>query len=139
MGVVVDVVLAIAMIAFTSGAVTELQLRIGNVGAAAYSAFVGIVGSSLLGGKGNRSCLFLGSCLFGATTNKGEQIQNILACKEQIIAQSNQREQIVREKRGEIINLNANQNKIDKTQEPCLYGEDKENKKLAVREPGCKG
>ena len=44
MGVVADVVLTIAMVAVAAGAVAELQLRIGNIGSAAYGAAVAVIG-----------------------------------------------------------------------------------------------
>ena len=43
-GVIVDVVFAIAVIALAFGAVAEFQLRVGHIGAAADGAFVGVGG-----------------------------------------------------------------------------------------------
>ena len=40
--VVVDVILAVAMVAGAAGAVAEFQLGIGNIGSAAYGAAVGV-------------------------------------------------------------------------------------------------
>ena len=51
MGVVVDMVLAVTEIAVTPGTVTEFQFRIGDIGAAANGAAVGV-----------RCRLFLGRC-----------------------------------------------------------------------------
>lgn len=49
MGMVVDVILAIAIIAIAAGTIPEFQIRIGNIGSAANGAAVGIGGCVLVG------------------------------------------------------------------------------------------
>lgn len=42
-GVIADVILTVAVVATAAGAVTELQLGIGNIGSSAHGAAVGVV------------------------------------------------------------------------------------------------
>ncbi len=60
MRVIADVLLAVAVVAIAAGAVPELQLRIGNVGASADGTPMGVGGF-------NRS----GCCLVGAGNVEG--------------------------------------------------------------------
>ena len=101
MGVVGDVILTVTEIAITPGAVPEFQFRVGYIGSAANGTFVAEVRSFCRPVEWNRSGL--GSSLlrlFGSSLGfpgLGDQIQNILAHKQEIVAKSNQGEQIVRE------------------------------------------
>ena len=62
-GVVVDVVFTIAVIALAFGAVAEFQLRVGHIGAAADGAFVGVGGFRPGGGGSVRACAGEGNLL----------------------------------------------------------------------------
>ena len=50
MGMIADVIFTIAVVAVAAGAVAEFQFRVGDVGAAAYGAFVVVVCFGRLGG-----------------------------------------------------------------------------------------
>ena len=86
MGVIIDVIFTIAVVAVTTGAVTEFQVGVGYIGTTANGATVGISGFCGPFGKGNRSCLLPGRRFFaGESVKEREQIQNIFSCKQQII------------------------------------------------------
>ena len=94
---VADVILTIAMVAVAFGTVTELQFRVGHIGTAADGAFVGKIlffGSGALGGTElDRLCSVFGVLgLFDNTHLPGQQIPDILACKQQEIQKTHQRE-----------------------------------------------
>ena len=114
MGMIADMLLAVAVVAIAPGAVPELQIRMGNIGFSANGAAVGI---GCLGGGG--SCL-IGSCIewdylrlllcFSSTAvmtqhapeidapAHGNDIQDILAEEQKIVCKGNDTEQIVRER-----------------------------------------
>ena len=97
MCVIVDVILTITVVAAATGAIPELQLRIGHIGTAADGAFVGQIlffGSGALGGTElDRLCSVFGVLgLFDNTYLPGQQILDILACKQQEIQKTHQRE-----------------------------------------------
>ena len=104
MGVVIDMILAIAVIAVAAGTIAEFQIGIRNIRTPTYGAAVG-VRSSLLGGReGDRSSavrcfgtLFAHITVIG-TNGRGQEIHHILAGEQQEICNANQREQVVREK-----------------------------------------
>ena len=98
MGVVADVVFAVAVVAAAAGAVAELQLRVGLVGTAADGTLVGVVG--LLGRLGaeldgfmvdSRLCFRLALDPPGG----GQQIQHILSEEEEVVGKGHQREEVV--------------------------------------------
>ena len=110
MGVIVDMLLAVAMVTVAAAAIAEFQFRIRNIRSAAHGAAVGIRrcaflratvegdGTGLLTGR-----LFgrgMGYC-FGRSLlifpNAGNNIQTILAKEQQVIQNGDQREQIVGE------------------------------------------
>ena len=105
MGVVVDVVLAVAVVAVALGAVAELQLRIGNIGAAADGAavMVGSLGLGFLPGvEGDGTGFGLGLMEAAGPPGlyppgQGDKIGNILAEEQEVVGKGNQREQIVGE------------------------------------------
>ena len=138
MCVIVDVILTITVVAAATGAIPELQLRIGHIGAAADGAFVGKIlffGSGALGGTElDRLCSFFGVLgLFDNTHLPGQQIPDILACKQQEIQKAYQREQIVGEDREIVDDRNGDERQIQKANQPSLYRNNKENQKLRVR------
>lgn len=142
MGVIVDVVLAVAMVTVTAGAVAEFQIGVGRIGTAAYGAAVGVVCFCGAFGKGNCAGLFLGRRLFaGNVIQEGEQIHNVFACKQQIIQKTYQRKQTVWQEGDRVEHVengDCGQQQIHKTQEPCFYRQNKENEEGAVRTCGGK-
>ena len=94
MGVIADMILAVAIVAIAPGAVPELQFRIRNICTAADGAAVGV-------GSG---CFFLSLGLFhkvdhrtgllvsGSMLQEGKQINYIFACEKQIVQKTYQGE-----------------------------------------------
>ena len=138
MTVVTDVILTVAVVAVAAGAVTELQFRIGYIGASADGAAVVIIG--LLGsgffkrhrtGTGRSFAAYSGG-------DKGEQVQHIFSCENQVVQKTHQREQIVGEEYGKIDDIDADENYIYKTQKPSFYWQNKEDHKLGIGVGGSK-
>ena len=101
-GVIVDMILAVAMVAIATGAVTEFQFWIGCVGSAADTAFMRIglldsagaictCGRELDGSRANDGPL-LGFADVGSH-GKGEQVCYVLAKEKQIVCKADQREE----------------------------------------------
>ena len=99
MGVVVDVVLAVAVVAVAPGAVAELQLRVGAVSAPADGAFVGIVllDLGLAEGDGFVGCGVDGLFLELPLPAPGQDIDHILSKEQEVVGKADHREQIRRE------------------------------------------
>lgn len=137
MGVVIDVILAVAEVAVATGAVAELQLGIGHIGATAYGTAVQIGGLSfflaLVKGDCSGGPLLPGSAMSAGADRLRQQIQYILTGKQQEIGNADQREQIMREQVAHIAHINDQQNQVKNAQEPGLYRDNEENQKLAVR------
>ena len=100
---IADVVFAVAVITVALGAVTELQLRIGNIGSATDCTAMVVFG--LLPGlpEGDRTAARCGILLLFLVFHppgSGHQIQNITSGEQQVVAQCDQREEIVREEHG---------------------------------------
>ena len=147
MVVVVNMVLAVALIAAAPGAVPKFQLRVAYICAAANGALV-IVGCLRLVwrgllhipvGEGNDPgtvCFpfrfFPEQPLGFQPEGEGNQVKYVLACEEQVIGETCQREQIVGEERGEVVNLNTNQYQIQKRQKPGLNRYNEKYKELTV-------
>ena len=108
-------IFAVTEIAVTTGAVAEFQRGMRYIGPAADTAPVGVTGRGGCCLADNRDRL---RDVFALALDEGEEIQNILACEQQIVQKTDQREQVVGEKengRGEIDDLDANQYQIYKT------------------------
>ena len=120
MGVIADMILAVAVIAVAFGTVTEFQLRIGHICPSANCAAVG-VGDGLLFamggiavGEGDRTGFLLGLCgsdcpIAAGSPCRRQQIQYILTGKQQEICESDQWKQIGWEqvyRVGHVENLN---------------------------------
>ena len=93
MGVVADVVLAVAEVAVAAAAVTELQLGITYIGAAADGTAV-TVGGFCLGGmilniNGLLGCVR--ALLFGLGAIAGQQVQHFLSKEQEVIEHTHQR------------------------------------------------
>lgn len=136
-GVIVDVIFAVAEIAVAFGAVSEFQLRVGHICPAADDASVLVVRFLWR--------FFLYFCRAGCSTavdisSPGKEIADIEENK--VICQCNQGEQIVREAEnrvGCIENVDRNEDQIDDTHDPGLNGNDKQKQELAVGIEGRKG
>ena len=96
MGVMIDVILAVAVVAIAPGAVAKLQLGIGDVGPAADGAFVGKADfwGGLLRTEGDRLTGGSGADLTVPPDSPGgrQQIQHILAEGQEIIHKRYQRQ-----------------------------------------------
>lgn len=101
MDVVVDMVYAVAVEALATGTIAKFQPRIGNVGAAADGASVGVIGTDffvLTKGNGlpvGRSGFFLSGKL--DPPGEWQKIFDILSHEDQIVGQRNQGDQVVGE------------------------------------------
>ena len=136
MHMTVNVVLAVAVVTLAAGAVTELQLGVTDVCSAADGAFMGVElfhrgGGCLVGtGKGDRAGLFGGLLLkelpgIDAPGN-GDDIQHILAEEQQVVADGDQREQVVGDKTcsGKQNYVVKGQGEIQQCEDPGLYRDD---------------
>ncbi len=150
MAVVVDMILAIAVIAITPGTVSEFQIRVGDVRAAADGAAVGIgslgLGSGCLIGsgiKGNGLATGMGGCIFGPAGGPagidppglGQHIQYIAAKKQEIVGQGDDAEEIIGEGGGDKAECDHDQ--IDQGKDPCLHGNDKKQQEMGIGVHGC--
>ena len=109
MGMIVNVVFTVAVIAVAAGAVTEFQLRIRHIGSAAHGAFVGVrclhsCGAGLIGagsgeGDGAGFCLRLLFEKSAGVEPPGQRnyIHNVLAKEQEIVGDGDKREQVVGE------------------------------------------
>ena len=108
MGVIADVILAVAVIAAAAGIVTELQFRVGQIGTAADGAFMpvgrldgggaGLVGTSV--GEGDCLRLFTAGSLAEQPSGvglpgHGDYIAYILAKEQEVIGKGDDGEQII--------------------------------------------
>ena len=128
---VVDVILAVAVVPFAPGAVPEFQLRIGNIRPAADRTSVGIgrflwLGCRLrsLGTEGDdRGTLWLS--VFAEQSHElpaplhGNHIQHILAEEQEVVGKGNNGEQIVGE--GVEQKVHQNDHQIQQCKNPGLY------------------
>ena len=145
MGVIADVILAVAVIAAAAGAVTELKLRIGYIRSAAYGAFVKIVDFwrrffDLMGncrGKLNDSSLSTGRGGFLAeyffrfdSPGEGDNIQNVLSEEQEVIRNGDKRKQINRE--GTDKHIEKCQHQVKQSKNPRFYRDDEEQQEGGV-------
>ena len=136
MGVVVDVVLAVAVVAVAPGAVAELQLRVGAVSAPADGAFVGIVllDLGLAEGDGFVGCGVGGLFLELPLPAPGQDIDHILAEEQKVVHQRDHREQIV----GPGVDDQApdHHHQIHQSENPCLHRDEEKQHELGIGEQG---
>ena len=146
MGVVADVIFTVAVIAITPGAVPEFQIRMGNVGSAADRAAMG-VGSLGLGSGGLiRTCVEgdgfvllaagsisgpLGSSSGIDPPGLGQYIGNIAAEEQEIVGEGNDAEKVVGERYCK--KIHKHQDKIQKREDPCFDGDNKEQQEMGIR------
>ena len=142
MCMVTDVILAVAEIAIATGTVTEFQLRIGNIGSAAYGAAVEIGFLGLLAcfsGEGDCAAGFLRLLSFGLAVLQlvpplGRQyIDHIPAEEQKVIGQCHQGEQVVGENCNSLQNLKKSYTQINKCQNPRPDGNYKEYHEPVIR------
>ena len=148
MTMVGNVILTIAVVAFAPGTVTEFQIRVTYIGAAADSTAVGVGNLLLLG-----CCLGLGikgydlGSLRGradhffaehsgdlSAPGQGNNIQNILAEEQEIVGKGNDAEEIAGEGKGEQIHQHDHQ--IHQREQPGLHRDNEEQQELGIREDG---
>lgn len=142
---VVDVILAVTVIAAAAGAVPEFQRRIGDIRSAADRTAVVICFLGLRldtrGTEGDRAVC--GLRLPGTPVpEKREQIPDILSREDQIIRQRYKREKIVREEKigvTHIKDFDQDQYQVNNTHDPRLYRNDKQDHEPAVGIRGRKG
>ena len=139
--------LAVAAVAAAAGAVTELHIRMGDIGLAANGTAV-VIGHSNLhlhglpaaGVKGDRSavcggCLgFLLSAQFDPPAH-GEQIYNILTEEQEVVGKGDEGEQIIGDIAygGEIGDIVKCQNQVDQSKDPCFHRDDEEQEESGIR------
>ena len=145
MGVIGDMVFAIAVITVTPGAVPELQIRMGDIRGTADSAPVGVGSSGYSGGsligtciKGNGLVLSVGggilctlscpSCIDSPGDRK--YIGHIGAEEQEIVGQGDQAEEIIGEGGGEEIHSHHHQ--VDQSEDPGLHGDDEEEQEVGI-------
>ena len=140
-----NVVGAVAVVTAAPGAVAELQIRVRDIGPSADGAFVsiwglyrcvgrlvgtgGMEGDGLLGGIGG---FFYGPAGID-TPAPGENVENILSKKQEIVSKRNDGEQIHGEGSEK---TQQNDDQIDQSEDPGLYRNDKEDEDLSVGEEG---
>ena len=139
MGVVIDVILAVTVIAIAFGAVAEFQLRIGHIRSSADGALVivrGLLLSTGVGrcpGKGDGTGLLFG--LFGHLSTEldppghWDHIENILAEKQQVVGNGQQGKEIDREgdpRCGKADHINEGKSQIKESKDPGPDRDDEE-------------
>ena len=152
MGVVVDVILAVAVVAIAAGAVTEVQLRVTHICPPADGAFVGVggfyrgVACLVRAGRGEGD--YLGRTLFltlfalkepggVGLPGDGDEIYRIFSEEQEIVGKGNQREEVDGEKgNGDAKDLNKGHHQIKEGKDPSLYRDNKEQQKLGVEVKG---
>ena len=129
---VVDMGDAVAVVAVAPGAVTEFQLRGGDIGFAANGAAMGVSGMGfflwLCAGEGHRAGLFW--CGFLSETplcldlpGHWDEIACIFSEKQEIVGKGDQREKICGENAnrcGQNYDLINDIDKIEQCQNPCF-------------------
>ena len=145
MGVITDMLLAVAVIAIAPGTVPELQIRMGNVGFSANGAAVGIRG------LGSGGCCFVGTCIerdnlrllwTGGiavpaqhtleinTPAHGNDIQDILAEEQKVVCKGNDAEQIVGEGQGK--QIQQHDYKIEQCKNPGFDRDEEKQQEMCV-------
>ena len=154
-GMVADVILAIAVIAIAFGAITELQIRIGYIRAATNSAFVmircfhlcstGLEGTGIGERNGAGATIrLLGSIILFLAEQAGEigppghreHILDVRAKEQEVIGQRHQREQIeggVKIREG-IDNHRIGRNaQVEQSEDPSPNRNDKKQQEMGFR------
>lgn len=134
MGVIVDMVLTVAEVTAAAGAIAEFQLWVTHIRPSADRAAVGVgcFGCSVLSlvgaGKGDGAGLFCLGRLFAQQPacvdppGQGDHIDHILAHKQEIVCQSDQREQGMGKRQGKGVPQGDRQ--IKQGKDPRLYRDD---------------
>ena len=147
MGMVADVIFAIAVVAIAAGTVAEFQIGVGYVGPSADRAAVGVwcLGCSdtcLIGtgiGELDDFC-FLAAAGFGltlaekpagiGTPGHGNYVQHILTEEQEIVGKGNDGEQIGGEGTGE--QIREYEYKIKQGKDPCFDGDNIKQQKMGI-------
>ena len=146
MGVIVNMVAAIAVVAVALGAVAELHIRVRHVGFPADGAAVGI-GLLLLGGivylevddLGLRGSLglLLKKPAQPVLPAQGHHVQHVLAEKQEIVAQGHQGKQVAYAV-GRRKHTEENDRQVHQGKEPGLHRDDEKQQKAGVGVQGGK-
>ena len=150
MGMVADMILAVAMVAVAPGAITELQIRMAHIGTAADGAFMIIsllLGSASAGELDGLSGRLLGRIslrllfLSGSLHPPGQRqhILDVSAKEQEIVCQRHQGEQIIREqeiRRRQRQHLIRGDAQIEQRKDPRPHGNDKEQQEVGIRVQG---
>ena len=149
MGVVADVIFAVAMIAAAAGAVTELQFRMTCIGATTDGTFVGIgclrlhcmlLICSRAGERNNLRTLGRALVILVEqpanfqTPGHGNHIQHICAKEQEIVCKRNDGEEIIGE--GVCQQSVDSQQQIKQGEEPCFDGNDEKQQELCIGKHG---
>ena len=146
MGVIADMILTVAVVAMTTGAIPKFQFRVGHVGAATYGAAVVIIHFFLgeadgLGRFGGRICGFGCFLLFGRFPEpRGrQQIQHVLAHEQEVVADGDQRVQEVGEGPAggsQGVHLQYGEDQVHQSKQPGFHRDDEHQQKLCLGEQG---
>ena len=149
MGMIGNVIHAVAVVTAAAGAIAEFQIGIGHIGAAAYGTFMRVGGFRLRNGRpvgpGSREGYRAGFGLTGGLFPEQspgidppadrQDVDYILANEEEIVGERHQREQTVGEQTnvGHTDDINGDDGKINHREDPCLYGNDEEQQEMGIR------
>ena len=150
MAMIGNMVLTVAVVTLTAGAIAEFQFRIGNIGSAADGATVGIGGFGGSSGSFIRArvkandfrfslCGFDRLLLEQAAKidppGKGNHIEYIFAKEQEIIGKGNDGKQIAGEGQGEQVDQYNDQ--IDQSKDPGFDGNDEEQQESGIGVQRC--
>lgn len=148
MGVIADVVLAVAEVAVAPGAVTEFQLRVTRIRSAADGAAMGVSGGAFLpglrAGEGDGASLFRRGFLSETPSRfdlpgHWDQISSFFSEKQEIVRQSHQGEEALGI-HTVICGVGNDQisdiYEIEQSHQPRLDGDDIKEQKLGFRVSG---
>ena len=145
MAVIADMLFTVAVVTLAPGAVAEFQFRIAHIGSAADGTPVGVIclGRFFALGLGgfktdhlvSYRCLLPHFFLYLVPPGRRQHIYHILTKEQEVVCQTDDREQIV----GEGINQKIHQynGQIKQGKDPGLHRNDEEEQELCIREEGC--
>ena len=152
MGMVADMILTIAVITITTGAIAEFQLRVGYIRTAADGAAVGIVcfcrsSALIILAVGERNgltgCAAVLPCPILvcplSPPGLGQQVLHIHAKEQEVVQKADQREQRMRQKIDGIAfveHLDGDHDQVEQRHDPCSDGNNEEDQKLCIRVGG---
>ena len=149
MHVIGNMVFAVAVVALAPGAVAEFKLREFGIGSAADGAAVGVGGAgpgrsgfAVRSGEGDNLRTVTGLCRVASVLplqldppGKGEQIAHIRAEEQEVIEQTDQREQTVGEEHEGIAHIehtDADEQQVNQCQNPGFHRNHEHDQKLCI-------